>query len=184
MKKITLSFSILLLCAYITMAQNIFPNMEAETIKNEKIELPAYTKGKYTLLGMAYSKKSEKELKTWYQPVFDKFIQPKLKGGAGGLFNSFGYDIHTYFVPMFTGINAAAAGTAKKQALKKVDPKIQPYILFYKGKIKQFKESLGFETKDTPYFFLLDEEGKIIFQTTGAYSSSKMSKIESNIDDF
>ena len=163
-------------------AQELFPTMDTETIQSKKVVLPEYTKGKYTLLGMAYSKKSEKDLQGWYQPIFNKFIQPKL--GGGGLFDSFSYDVNAYFVPMFTGVNAAATGAAKKKALKNVDPKLQPYILFYKGKIKEFKESLGFDSKDVPYFFLLDEEGNIIYTTTGSYSIKKMSDIESKIDDF
>jgi len=181
MKKNNLSL-ILLFSILSLQAQNIFPSMEVETLENKKIQLPYFTKGKYTLLGLAYSKKSEKALNTWYQPVFNKFIKPKL--GGGGFFNSFTYDINTYFIPMFTGVNAAATGTAKKKAIKNVDPKLQPYILFYKGKIKAFKEALNFNAKDIPYFFLLDEEGRIIFQTTGTYSNNKLSQIENEIEDF
>jgi len=164
-------------------AQKPFPLMTVETINNKEVELPSHTEGKYTLLGMAYSKKSEKDLKLWYQPIFNKFIKPKL-GKGGGLFGSFTYDINVYFVPMFTGVNAAATGAAKKKVLKDGDPLIQPYILFYKGKIKQFREALGFDTKDIPYFFLLDEKGNIVYTTSGSYSDKKMSDIESYIDDF
>ena len=182
MKKITFYTSIFILTISTLTAQELFPTIKVETVESKEIELPTFTKGKYTLLGMAYSKKSEKDLKLWYQPIFNKFIKPKL--GGGGLFQSFTYDINTYFVPMFTGVNAAATGTAKKKVLKNGDPKIQPYILFYKGKIKQFKESLGFDAKDIPYFFLLDEEGKVVYTTSGAYTDKKMSEIESKIDDF
>src|SRR6187551_557172 len=108
-----------------------FPNMEAETVEDKKVNLPAQVKGKYTLLGLAYTKKSEDELNTWFQPVFEKFIQKNK-----GVFESFGYDINVYFVPMFTGINAAATNTAKKKALQNLDPNLLPYVLFYKGDLK------------------------------------------------
>jgi len=78
----------------------IFPDMEAETIEDNKVKLPDNVKGKYTLLGLAYSKKSEDELNSWFQPVFQKFIQKNK-----GLFEGFGYDVNVYFIPMFTGIN-------------------------------------------------------------------------------
>src|SRR5690606_40255941 len=84
--------------------------------------LPADVAGKYTLLGLAYSKKSEDELNSWFQPVFEKFIQKNK-----GLFEAFGYDVNVYFVPMFTGVNAAATGTAKKKAIKNIDPNLLPY---------------------------------------------------------
>ena len=53
----------------------IFPSMDAETVEDKKVNLPGDVKGKYTLLGLAYSKKSEDELNTWFEPVFSKFVQ-------------------------------------------------------------------------------------------------------------
>ena len=151
-----------------------FPDMEAETVEDKKVKLPQETKGKYTLLGLAYSKKSEEELNSWFQPVFEKFIQK-----TNGLMAGFGYDVNVYFVPMFTGVNAAATGTAKRKALKNIDPQLLPYVLFYKGDLKPYKEALDFEKKDIPYFFVLDAEGKIIFATSGKYTDDKMDKVES-----
>src|SRR5690606_36070488 len=71
-----------------------FPAMTAETIDDVEVTLPADVKGKYTLVGLAYSKKSESELNSWFQPVFSKFIQQ-----TNGLFSGFGYDVNVYFVP-------------------------------------------------------------------------------------
>ena len=93
-----------------------------------------------------------------------------------------GYDVNVYFVPMFTGINAAATGTAKKKAVKNVDTQLLPYLLFYKGDLKAYKEALDFEKKDIPYFFVLNPEGKIVFATSGAYSQDKMDSIEEVIE--
>jgi hypothetical protein len=99
------------------------------------------------------------------------------------LFEGFGYDVTVYFVPMFTGINAAATGTAKKKALKNIDPNLLPYILFYKGDIKPYKEALDFEKKDVPYFFVLDKEGKILYATSGGYSEKKMDAVEAVLEE-
>ncbi|MDH4058351.1 MAG: hypothetical protein OEU76_06280 [Cyclobacteriaceae bacterium] len=156
---------------------NQFPNMEAETVEDKVVTLPSEVLGKYTLLGLAYSKKSEDELNSWFQPVFEKFIQQNK-----GLFESFGHDVNVYFIPMFTGVNAAATGTAKKKAIKNVDPQLLPYILFYKGDLKPYKEALDFEKKDVPYFFVLDKEGKIVFATSGKYSKEKMDKVEAVLE--
>lgn len=156
----------------------IFPDMATETVDDKKINLPHVAKGKYTLVGLAYSKKSEDELNTWFQPVFEKFIQ-KTKG----LFEGFEYDVNVYFVPMFTGVNAAATGTAKKKALQNVDPNLLPYILFYKGELKSYKEALDFEKKDVPYFFVLDKAGKILYATSGKYAPKKMDEIEAVMEE-
>lgn len=154
-----------------------FPEMTAETVENEAVNLPAGVLGKYTLIGLAYSKKSESELNSWFQPVFTKFIQK-----TNGLFSGFSYDVNVYFVPMFTGINAAATGTAKRKAAKNIDPQLLPYVLFYKGELKSYKAALDFEKKDVPYFFVLDPDGKIIYATSGRYSESKMDAIEETLE--
>src|ERR1700754_2543473 len=135
-----------------------FPAMTAETVDDKKVVLPESVLGKYTLIGMAYSKKSEDELNSWFQPVFSKFIQK-----SKGLMSDFQYDVNVYFVPMFTGVNAAATGTAKRKATKNIDPQLLPYVLFYIGELKTYKDALDFEKKHIPYFFVLDPQGKIVF---------------------
>jgi len=155
----------------------MFPAMEAENVEDKKVMLPDAVKGKYTLIGLAYSKKSEDELNSWFQPVFEKFIQK-----TTGVLAGFSYDVNVYFVPMFTGVNAAATGTAKRKAIKNIDPQLLPYVLFYKGELKPYKEALDFEKKDIPYFFVLDEAGKIVFATSGKYTPAKMSQVEDVIE--
>jgi hypothetical protein len=156
----------------------VFPFMVAETVEDKKVTIPDDVRGKYTLVGLAYSKKSESELNSWFQPVFTRFIQKS----TGGLFSGFTYDVNVFFIPMFSGINAAATGTAKRKAAKNIDPQLLPYVLFYKGELKNYKDALDFEKKDIPYFFVLDPGGKIVYATSGKYSDSKMEKIEENIE--
>lgn len=156
----------------------VFPDMEAETVEDKKVKLPADVSGKYTLLGLAYSKKSEDELNTWFSPVYNKFVKK-----ATGMMAGMGYDVNVYFVPMFTGVNAAATGTAKKKALKNVDPQLLPNILFYKGELKTYKQALDFDRRDIPYFFVLDKEGKIVYATSGAFSEDKLDEIEEAIEE-
>jgi predicted peroxiredoxin len=157
----------------------MFPAMEAETVEDKKVKLPNDVSGKYTLLGLAYSKKAEDELNTWFSPIFEKFVRKH----TGSLFEGMGYDVNVFFVPMFTGVNAAATGTAKKKAIKNVDPQLLPNILFYKGELKPYKDALDFEKKDTPYFFVLDAVGKIVYATSGKFSEKKMDEVESAIEE-
>jgi hypothetical protein len=180
MKNIMIHLAVLFAFATTTNGQvvgKMFPTMEAETVEDKKVILPQDVKGKYTLLGLAYSKKSEDDLNSWFQPVFEKFIQK-----TNGLMSGFGYDVNVYFIPMFTGINAAATGTAKRKAIKNIDPQLLPLILFYRGDLKTYKEALDFERKDIPYFFVLNAEGKIVYATFGKYSVDKMDKIEEVIE--
>lgn len=157
-----------------------FPSLEAETVEDKIVTLPQDTKGRITLVGMAYSQKSEDDLSTWMSPIFNTFIRQKINGG--GLFAGFTYDVDVYFVPMFTGVKAAAKGVAKRKAVKHLDSRLWPYVLFYKGKLKPYKDALDFEKRDVPYFFLLDKNGKIVYATSGAYSDKKMEEIENTIN--
>jgi hypothetical protein len=160
-----------------TLIGKVFPDMEVETINDVKIKLPDSVKGKFTLLGLAYSKKAEDELATWFEPIFQKFV---LK--PTGLMKGLGHEVNVFFVPMFTGINATAAGIVKRKALKKIDPQLFPHILFYKGQLKTYKESLYFDNKDTPYFFVLNSDGIIKYATSGAFSEDKLDKLESVLE--
>lgn len=179
MKKIFLSIGLvsLLIGAKAQVIGKIFPVMVAETVEDKKVNLPEDVIGKYTLLGLAYSKKSEDELNSWFQPVFEKFVRK-----STGLMADFGYDVNVYFIPMFTGVNAAATGTAKRKALKNIDPQLLPYILFYKGDLKPYKEALDFEKKDIPYFFVLDADGKILYATSGKFTEKKLDEVEAVIE--
>lgn len=156
-----------------------FPAVTAETVQDEKVTIPDDTNGKYTLVGMAYSKKSEVDLDTWFTPVYNKFVRDS---EDAGLFAAFTYDVNVYFVPMFTGVKAAAQGTAKKKAMKLTDERLWPHILFYKGELKKYKEKLNFEKKEVPYFFVLDPDGKIVYATSGKCTEQKLGQIEDVIE--
>ena len=157
-----------------------FPELSGETVLDEVISIPKDTRDKYTLVGLAYSKKSEDDLSSWFSPSYNLFVRDK---EDAGVFASPTHDVNLYFVPMFTGVKAAAAGTAKKKALKLADERLWPHIVFYKGKLKEYKEALSFSKKDVPYFFVIDKEGKIRYATSGAYSEQKMDEIEDIIQE-
>ncbi|MBW3544812.1 MAG: hypothetical protein KY428_04295 [Bacteroidetes bacterium] len=152
-----------------------FPGLKGETVDGKKLKLPEDVAGKYTLLGLAFSKKSDDALQTWFKPVFSSFVQD---ASSAGLFSDFAYDVNVYFVPMFTGAKKVAAGPARKQMLKKVDDELHPHVLFYIGEMGTYRNQLGLKEKDEPYFFVLDKNGKIVYTTSGAYTSKKMEEVE------
>ena len=87
---------------------NQFPTMEAESLSNQLVDIPKDLEGKYSLIGLAYSKQAEDFLKNWFEPIYNQFIY---KNPTPGLF-SFSFDVNCYFIPMFTG--------AKRPAYQKV----------------------------------------------------------------
>lgn len=145
-----------------------FPTMDCSKLDGkEHLVLPLKETEKFTLIGLAFSKKSEADLRTWYKPIYDKFIAKP----TNVLIADDPYDVELFFVPMFTGVNAAAAGAASKQMKKGVSPVIGDHILVFKGKLKEYKAALNMGKKDVPYFFVLDKDGKIAYSTSGPYLS-------------
>lgn len=152
---------------------NIFPDLEGESLVHGMVNIPTDVLGKYTLVGLALSKKSETDLKSWFNPVYQQLIK---KPEAGSLF-SFGYDVNVYFVPMLTGAKRPAYQKVMEKVEKDVDKKLHPHVLFYKGSLDDYKNALKIEDKDIPYFYLLDKEGKIVYATRGSYFDGKLQKI-------
>jgi hypothetical protein len=173
--KAILTLVILTSCA-ISFAQvgDTFPPLDGETLTNKLVNIPNDIKGKYGLIGMAFSKKSENDLNTWYSPIYNQFIyKPKKPALFAG-----NYDINVFFVPMFTGAKRPAYKKVMKKVKDKMDPVLRPYVLFYQGTMKAYKKPLSFDQgRDLPYFFVIDPEGKIVYTTNGKYTDRKMREI-------
>lgn len=152
-----------------------FPELKGETLSDKIVSIPQDTKGKSTIICMAYSDDAEKDLKTWYQPAYDKFI------AKTGLMDD-AFDINLYFVPMFTGARESLVGNAKKQMKEGVQEDLQPHIIVYKGALDAYKDKLKMDDKKKPYIFVLDKEGKIIYVTSGAYTEEKMDDIDDKLE--
>lgn len=146
-----------------------FPTIKGETLKHKAIELPRAAKGKYCLIGMASSKKAEADLQSWMQPIYDMFINQNT-------FIPIDYNMNIFFVPMFTGANKGFYEKAMKKTDAEIDPELAPFILFYKGSLDPYKTHL--KDKSKPYFFVLDENGNIVYSTSGKYTAKKLNQIE------
>ncbi|RED92660.1 TlpA family protein disulfide reductase [Marinoscillum furvescens] len=171
--KTHLTLSILLLAAFTVAKAQQFPALEGENLKHQSVNLPADVSGKHTLVGIALSKKSEKFLKGWFDPVYNQLI----KEPESGTIFEFGFDVNVYFVPMLTGAKRPAYKKVMDKVEKDVDPKLHPHVLFYKGSLSTYKDALKIDNKNVPYFYLLDDTGKIIYATKGAYSRAKLQRI-------
>jgi len=152
-----------------------FPELNGKTLEDKVVSLPKDALGKYTLIGLSYSKKAEEYLRSWFDPVFDKFI---LKVG---MFDDT-YDVNIYFVPMFTGAKKASFDKAFKEVKQKTDARLYSRVLFYKGEMKIYKKTLGMTDKEMPYFFLLDPNGNIVTSFMGRFNERYFDEIEEILD--
>lgn len=174
MRLITTSLFIFFIQAmlYAQMGQ-AFPNMETEALTNQIINVPEDIKGKYSIVGLAFTKKSEQDLKSWFNPIYETFLY---KPENPGIFD-ITYDVNGLFIPMFSGAKRAAYGKVMKKMKEGLDPKLQPHVVFYKGTINHYKDALNFDGKDVPYFYVLDPDANIVYATSGKYTNGKMQEV-------
>ena len=168
-----LFYLILLLSPFIGYTQIHFPKMEGYTLEDEKIVLPDDTKGKYTLIGLAFSKKTDEDLRTWLQPAYSTFISPP----KNSLIPVDDYDVNIVFIAMLKGVASTASGKIVKKMKEGIDPILHPYLMIYEGGIGPYKTSLAFGAKNVPYFYILDDQGAILYHTQGEYTEEKFEEI-------
>ncbi|WP_109829591.1 hypothetical protein [Reichenbachiella versicolor] len=150
-----------------------FPATKTESLTHKFIDIPKDINGRYSLLCMASTKEAETHMQTWFNPIYNHFLT---KPDPNSLFG-FSYDIDVYFIPMFTGAKRVAYKKQMAKAEKSVAPEMKPYVLFYEGTLKEYRDKLGMEDKKEPYFYILDKESKIIHTTSGRYTKAKMQEI-------
>jgi hypothetical protein len=175
MFKILLFPFALAVAGFLSPLQLTFPKMECTSLEGKKVVLPTDHNGKKTVLGMAFSQKAEKELSGWFQPAYSAFIE---KPDPNAIIPTDSYDVNCYFVPVFSGVLQAAAGKAEKKMKEGLDKSLQSNVLLYKGKADDIKTSLKVTNTDSPWFFVVDTDGKVLYSTSGAYSEAKMEEIE------
>jgi hypothetical protein len=92
------------------------------------------------------------------------------------------YDVNFFFIPMLNKVNQVFEKGSKEKIKNGTDKDFWPYILFYNGAIKPYKEDFAIEDSKIPYFFVLDKNGKILHVESGKYSEKKMDNIENFFD--
>jgi len=155
-----------------------FPNLSGQTLVDKSLTIPIDTKGKVTLIALAYSPKSDKYLKDWLEPIYRNFINPP----SSTFMPSIPYDVNIYFVALLKGLAKTAKGKVQSNLNKNLDPDYHKHTLISKEDFKPLKKALGFGRKDNPYFYVLDADGKILYNTEGVYTRYKMQEIVNQVD--
>jgi hypothetical protein len=157
-----------------------YPAMSGENLMRKNVDLPVRN-GKITLIALAYSEKSDEDLKAWRPALFDLFIQAP----GTDLFDFEPYDGNVKFVVLLMGINKMAAGKVKSKLEEGVKDHWKEHIVVVKGKNIDNYPSLDLgkakKERTKPYFFLLDKDGKIVYATSGAYTKEKHQELEKKL---
>jgi hypothetical protein len=152
-----------------------FPTLTGETLDDKAITLPDNVKGKFTIIGMAHSTDAEQDLQSWMDPIYQKYI------AKTGLLDA-AEDVNVFFIPMFSGSSLPFYDKAKKKMTATTQEDLRSHVIFYKGEISSYKEKLIIEKKDTPYIFVLNKDGKVVYATNGTWTEAKMDAMDEKIE--
>ena len=151
---------------------NKFPEMECTDLNKKTVVLPKSVVGKPSIVVLAASKKAEGDLATWFSPLYNSFITKK-----ESMFSMESYDVNTYFIPVFSGVNKAAAEGIRKKMLNGFNAELQNHVLIFKGSSKELYTNLSLNNKEVNTL-VLDKNGDVLLRIEGAYSDTKMDQIE------
>mgnify|MGYP001309573445 CR=1 FL=1 len=164
-------FLSLALLPFMAAAQDQFPTMSGETADGEQIDLPPKGPRKYMLVGMAFGQKAQPMLEEWYEPAYLRFV------AKHGLFAG-ATDVQVHFVPLFVGVNKAAYEPSLRKFRKSASPEVVDLVVFIKADAEALRDDLNMTDKDIPYIFIVDQRGRIVHRTQGAFSEEKLEALE------
>lgn len=168
--------TLLMLITYSAFGQTpVIEKITGETINHQRISIPEDIKGKYTLLCFASSTKAQKDLESWLDPVYQKFI------AKTGLMDDM-YDVNVFFIPLVKGGNEIFAEKMKSKFRETAQTDLKPHIIFSESNVDQLSAALNMTKSDIPYLFLLDKNAGIIYRTNGAYTEEKFDMIDDLIE--
>jgi hypothetical protein len=153
-------------------AQERFPSVQCENLNGEYLSIPNSIK--HQIIILAFGKQNEKELESWLQPLYDKFIA---KTGLIDLM----FDADVYLLSVLNGIEANAVKSNIEKIKKQTDAELHANMLFLKDANDKILQTLKPDTKHLQ-IYLVDSNGKIVFHTQGNLSDEKMEALEDAFD--
>lgn len=153
-----------------------FPDMQAETFTEKPLNLPADTKGKFTIIGMCFSKDAEADIQTWLNPLYNAYVVKHEGDEAMGVGAT--ADVNFYLMPKFSLLNQVFEGGSKKKIKDQTDKAFWANLMFYTSGLKDYKKTLEITETSQPVIFVLDATGKIVHYERGVCNEKKMSAID------
>ncbi len=151
-----------------------FPLITGKALDNKPVSIPTKN-AKYSIVGIAYNRAAEKELKKWLNPMYYTFV--KKQSGKSNFDVAEVYDVNFQFIPLISGFKKAA-----EDFKNGTDKEFWPYIIDADTDIKIIKKQFNITNDKDPYFYVLDKSGKIVEWVSGEFSEAKMDKLEEAVD--
>lgn len=152
---------------------SIFPTVTCTNLKDKQVVLPADVAGKRTVIALMLSTKADKYMQAWSQPLYNALMAD----GMGGMMGGNMYNANLCFVGAVKGLAKLALPEMIKKAKKEVDAKYHGNFMYTDTDMDALMKNLTITDKTIPHFVVINTDGKILFQTSGAYSDDKLNEI-------
>nr|KXH72194.1 MAG: hypothetical protein AM325_01600 [Candidatus Thorarchaeota archaeon SMTZ1-45] len=148
----------------------VFPQLKAENLNREMIEIPSQLRGEINIVMVAFQQ--------WQQGLVDSWV-PFLESLIEIHENMDYYELPTIrkmnvlyrrFIDGGMRAGIQSRGTRERTITLYIDK-------------DPFKEALDIVTEETIYVYLIDREGKILWETQGGLSEEKAESLETALGD-
>ncbi len=147
-----------------------FPDVQLENVDGKTYNSNVLFGKGYVLIGIGTSQKAEEDLRTWQEPVYNKYI------AKTGLMDGM-YDVQVWFIPLFTGANQVSKPKVIKKLKENNEPMVENHLLIYSGSKDPF-DSFGVVEKREPYFMLVNSDGLVVWVAQGSFQQKYIDQIQ------
>ncbi len=144
-------------------AQTTFPEIRAQSLAGERYTFPEQTAGEIALIVVAFKRQS--------QPYIDQWV--KLWQDHFGSDNRYTF----YEIPMLSSGLRIIRGMIDGGMRSGIPPEKQVHTATYYGPLEKYYQALGITDHSLPYYFLLDQQGQIVWRDSGQLTNEAADRL-------
>jgi hypothetical protein len=139
-----------------------FPNLTVETLAGKTVNFPKDTKGKFTVICIAFVQDAQSQADTWTKAILEKYPNK---------------EINYYEIPMLKSGYRFVRRFIDGGMRKGVKITLHNNVATYYGSLEEYKKQLVMLNDDRVYLFLMDAEGKIKYTSESSANAKKLEEL-------
>lgn len=148
---------------------DLFPKIASESLAGTQVVLPADSKGKITLVTLAYEEQAQKQIDSWAEPILAKYLGKEK-------FQYYELPVLAKFFKQVWG-----AGSIDRGMRAGIAPQRHPNVVTVYDDRDKYYSWFG-KDKSVAYVFLLDTEGKIVAKYQGFSTPVAQKELEALLE--
>jgi len=146
-----------------------FPQIKSLSLAGKEVALPVDTKGKLTLVTIAFIEEGQPFIDSWAEPFLNTY---------------YGRDDFAYYeVPMMNIPQPAARQFIDAGMRAGIEKKMHPNVVTYYGDFRKYRIALKMPKINSGYAYLLDKNGIIRFRGEGYMTQNDWEILKATINE-